>query len=80
MIAKLKKMRRTANFGLYGSIAVVLLTVILHFSPFHITYQLYGKDRKPLERFLEVLDGEKIPYKVSDMMIRNLPWVKLPTV
>ena len=39
MIAKLKKMRRTANFGLYGSIAVVLLTVILHFSPFHITYQ-----------------------------------------
>ena len=47
---------------------------------FHITYQLFGKDRKPLERFLEVLDGENIPYKVSDMKIRNLPWVKLPTV
>lgn len=39
MIAKLKKIRRTANFGLYGSIAVVLITVIFHFSPFHITYQ-----------------------------------------
>lgn len=47
---------------------------------FHITYQLFGKERKPLERFLEVLDGENIPYKVSDMKIRNLPWVKLPTV
>ena len=47
---------------------------------FHITYQLYGKDRKPLERFLEVLDGENIPYKVSDIKLRNLPWVKLPMV
>ena len=47
---------------------------------FHITYQLYGKDRKPLERFLEVLDGESIPYKVSDMKTRYLPWVRLPAV
>ncbi|MCR5452173.1 MAG: hypothetical protein K6F00_06040 [Lachnospiraceae bacterium] len=34
-----KSLRRNANFGLYGSIAVVILTVIFHFSPFHITYQ-----------------------------------------
>ncbi len=47
---------------------------------FHITYQLFGKDRKPLERFLEVLDEESVPYKVSDMKTRYLPWVKLPTV
>ena len=47
---------------------------------FHITDQLFGKDRKPLERFLEVLDEESVPYKVSDMKTRYLPWVKLPTV
>ncbi len=45
---------------------------------FHITYQLYGRDRKPLERFLEVLEGEKIPFRVSDMKVRYLPWVRLP--
>lgn len=39
MISNLKKLRRTANFGLYGSIAVVILTVIFHFAPYHITYQ-----------------------------------------
>lgn len=39
MISNLKKIRRTANFGLYGSIAVVILTVIFHFSPVHVTYQ-----------------------------------------
>ncbi len=39
MMSNLKKIRRTANFGLYGSIAVVILTIIFHFSPFHITYQ-----------------------------------------
>jgi hypothetical protein len=47
---------------------------------FHITYQLYGKDKKPLDRFLEVLDGEKVPYKVSERKVRYLPWVKLPVV
>ena len=45
---------------------------------FHITFQLYGKDRKPLDRFLEVLDGESIPFRVSDMKTRYLPWVRLP--
>ena len=35
----IKKMRRTANWGLYGSIAIVLITVIFHFCPYQITYQ-----------------------------------------
>lgn len=35
----IKKLRRSANVGLYGSIAVILLAVIFHFSPYHITYQ-----------------------------------------
>ena len=35
----IRKIRRTANWGLYGSIAVVLVAVIFHFSPWHITYQ-----------------------------------------
>ena len=35
----IKKIRRSANVGLYGSIAVVLLAVAFHFSPFHISYQ-----------------------------------------
>lgn len=39
MIAKLKKTRRVANLGLYGSIAVVLVTIVFHFSPIQIGYQ-----------------------------------------
>ena len=35
----IQKIRRSANWGLYGSIAVILIAVIFHFSPFHITYQ-----------------------------------------
>lgn len=35
----IKKIRRTANFGLYGSIVVILATVAFHFSKYHITYQ-----------------------------------------
>lgn len=35
----IRKIRRTANWGLYGSIAVVLVAIIFHFSPWHITYQ-----------------------------------------
>lgn len=35
----IKKMRRKANWGLYGSIAIVLITVIFHFCPYQITYQ-----------------------------------------
>lgn len=36
---QLRQTRRTANWGLYGSIVAVLLVVIFHFSPWHITYQ-----------------------------------------
>lgn len=36
---RLKTIRRAANIGLYGSLAVVILTVIFHFLPWHITYQ-----------------------------------------
>lgn len=35
----IRKIRCTANWGLYGSIAAVLLVVIFHFSPWHISYQ-----------------------------------------
>ena len=35
----IKKFRRSANIGLYGSIAVVLIAVIFHFSPYHVAYQ-----------------------------------------
>lgn len=39
MTDNLKKIRRTANIGLYGSIAVIILAVVFHFSPFRITPQ-----------------------------------------
>ncbi|MBQ9863895.1 MAG: hypothetical protein IJM33_00990 [Bacteroidales bacterium] len=35
----IKKIRRSANIGLYGSIAAVLIVVIFHFSPYHVAYQ-----------------------------------------
>ena len=35
----IKKLRRAANWGLYGSIAVILIAVAFYFSPYHITYQ-----------------------------------------
>lgn len=35
----IKSIRRTANIGLYGSLAIVLLTVAFHFMPIHISYQ-----------------------------------------
>ena len=34
-----RKIRRSANFGLFGSIAVILVVLIFHFSPWHIPYQ-----------------------------------------
>lgn len=33
------KMRRTANRGLYGSLAVATLTIVYSFCPFHVAYQ-----------------------------------------
>ncbi len=38
-LALIKKLRRSANWGLYGSIAVILLAVIFHFTPYHVAYQ-----------------------------------------
>ena len=35
----IRKIRSTANWGLYGSIVAVLIVVIFHFSPWHISYQ-----------------------------------------
>lgn len=32
----LKKIRRTANVGLYGSITVIILTIIFHYCPYEI--------------------------------------------
>ena len=45
---------------------------------FYICYQIVDKNREPLEDFLEVLDGEGIPYKVSDRQIRYLPGIEFP--
>ena len=35
----LAKIRHSANIGLYGSLAAVILTAVFHFLPWHITYQ-----------------------------------------
>lgn len=35
----IKKFRHSANVGLYGSIAVILIAVVFHFMPYHISYQ-----------------------------------------
>ena len=35
----IKKIRRSANIGLYGSLATVIVTIIIHYLPWHITYQ-----------------------------------------
>lgn len=39
MTNNIKKLRRTANFDLYGSIIVVLLTVVFHFCPYKFAAQ-----------------------------------------
>ena len=36
---QLSKIRRSANIGLYGSLVAVIVTVVFHFLPWHITYQ-----------------------------------------
>ncbi len=45
---------------------------------FCITFQSVHKDRKPIDLFCEILDQEKILYKVSEQYIRYLPKLKLP--
>ena len=36
---QLKKIRRSANIGLYGSIGIVLLTVVIHYCPYRVSPQ-----------------------------------------
>lgn len=39
MNSQLKKIRKTANIGLYGSLAVVILTVVFHYCPYRVPPQ-----------------------------------------
>lgn len=45
---------------------------------FCVSFQLLTKDRKPLDYFLEVLEKEKLPFTVSECMVRNMPDLLLP--
>ena len=45
---------------------------------FCIAFQLINKDRKPVDLFCRILDQEKIPYKVSERLKRNLPRIEMP--
>ena len=40
--------------------------------------QLCGPDRKPLDRFCEVLQEEGLPFTLSDRLIRSMPDLELP--
>lgn len=44
----------------------------------NICYQLINKDPAPLQKFLEVLKEENIPYNVSEMKTRYLPKIEFP--
>ena len=43
-----------------------------------ICYQIIDKNQEPLRRFLEVLDEEHIPYKVSERRTRYMPRIQFP--
>ncbi len=45
---------------------------------FCVCFQLLTKNREPLELFTEILTQEKIPFTVSDCMVRNMPDLLLP--
>ena len=45
---------------------------------FCVSFQLLTKDIKPLDYFLEVLEKEKLPFTVSECMVRNMPDLLLP--
>jgi hypothetical protein len=45
---------------------------------FCVTFQLLSRDRKPLDRFCEVLQEEGLSFTVSDRMIRYMPDLVLP--
>ncbi len=46
---------------------------------FCICFQLIDKDKAPLNKFLEILDGENIPYTVSERQTRYLPRINFPS-
>jgi hypothetical protein len=46
---------------------------------FCICFQLIDKDKTPLNKFLEILDGENIPYTVSERQTRYLPRINFPS-
>lgn len=45
---------------------------------FCITFQLYGKDRQPLDMFRHILEDEGIPCKISPQYIRYMPAIEFP--
>jgi len=45
---------------------------------FCVTFQMLSKDRKPLDRFCEILQEEGLPFTVSDRLIRYMPDLVLP--
>ena len=45
---------------------------------FCVTFQLLSKDRKPLDRFCEVLQEEGLQFTVSDRLVRYMPDLVLP--
>ena len=45
---------------------------------FCVTFQMLTKDRKPLDLFCEILEDEKLPFTVSERMVRNMPDLLLP--
>ena len=46
---------------------------------FCISFQMLTKDKKPLDLFCSVLEEEKLPYTVSDRMVRYMPDLLLPS-
>ena len=45
---------------------------------FCITFQLYGKDRRPLKLFCKLLEKEGLSYSVSECCTRYMPKIELP--
>lgn len=43
-----------------------------------VSYQVFDKDSKPLDLFLQILREEKLPYTVSERMVRYMPDIQLP--
>lgn len=45
---------------------------------FCVTFQLLSKDRKPIDLFCDILREERLPFTVSDRLIRYMPDLVLP--